>query len=217
MTTTLKSTTDASSNGVVDTPIRLTRHRLDLILTGFGALSTVVMLVAGGLLWWGSNFAGNYVTDELKAQNISFPDAAVLSGQGRTDLVGYAGQQLANGDQAQAYASYIAGHIAAVANGATYADLGTPQRAAQAAVDQAVASGAPADEVKALQDKAAAITTQRESIFHGEMLRGTLLNTYAWDTIGQIAGYAALAAFVAGALMLILTVAGMLHLKRPVH
>lgn len=220
MTTTTANGTAAPSatvdtdKPVAETPIRLTRHRLDLILTGVGALTTVVLLVAGALLAWGSSFAGNYVTDELAAQNISFPDQATLEQQGRDDLVQYAGEQVTTGAQAEAYASFIAGHVAAVAEGATYADLGGPERAAKGAVTEAAANGAPADEIADLQAKADTISEQRETIFRGEMLRGALLNTYAWSTVGRIAGIAAIAAFITGAVMALLTVAGALHTKR---
>lgn len=197
-----------------ETPIRLTRHRLDVILTAVGALTTVVLLVAGALLTWGSSFSGDYVSRELSAQNISFPDQASLEQQGRDDLVPYAGEKVTTGDQAEAYASFIAGHVAAVADGATYADLGGPERAAKAAVTEAAANGAPAAEIADLQAKADTISEQRETIFRGEMLRGALLNTYAWDTVGRIAGIAAIAAFVTGAVMALLTVAGALHTKR---
>ncbi len=220
MTTTTATGTAApsvtldSDKPAAETPIRLTRHRLDVILTGVGALTTVVLLVAGALLAWGSSFAGNYVTDELAAQNISFPDQATLEQQGRDDLVQYAGEQVTTGAQAEAYASFIAGHVAAVADGATYADLGTPERAAKAAVTEAAANGAPADEIAALQAKADTISEQRETIFRGEMLRGALLNTFAWSTVGRIAGLAAIAAFITGAVMALLTVAGAMHTKR---
>jgi hypothetical protein len=43
----------AESDGLVvtnDPPIRLSRHPLDQILTGVGAVAAVVLLVAGGLL-----------------------------------------------------------------------------------------------------------------------------------------------------------------------
>ena len=58
---------------------------------------------------------------------------------------------------------------------------------------------ATAEEIEALQGEANKIAGQRESIFKGEMLRGTLLNTYAWWTIGRIAFIAAISAFVAAA------------------
>ena len=46
------------------------------------------------------------------------------------------------------------------------------------------------------------------------MLRGTLLNAYAWSTVGRIAGIAAVGAFIAAAAMAILVVAGVVHLRR---
>ena len=81
-------------------------------------------------------------------------------------------------------------------------------------MSDAIAEGVTGDELTALEEEAAAITTQRESIFRGEMLRGSLLNTYAWDTIGRIAGIASVVAFIAAALMLILTIAGAIHLRK---
>jgi hypothetical protein len=187
---------------------------VDLVLTFFGALTTIVLVVAGVLLAWGSSFAGDYVTDELAAQNITFPEADALAGQGRDDLVRFAGQQVTTGEHAEAYASYIGGHIEGIAEGATYAELGGPERAAEAEVNEAIAAGASEEEITALEEEAAAITEQRESIFRGEMLRGALLNTFAWDTIGSIAGVASVVAFVSAGLMLVLTVGGFVHFRR---
>ncbi|MGH9134865.1 MAG: hypothetical protein ACRDZZ_13080 [Ilumatobacteraceae bacterium] len=194
--------------------IKLTRRTVDTVLIWVGVVVTAVMGVAGGLLTWGSNFADDYVHDELAAQNITFPDAEVLAGQGRDDLVKYAGGLVDSGEEAEAYASYIGGHIEGIAEGQTYAELGGPERAAQAAVNEAIANGAPDAEVAELEQAAGAIVEQRESIFRGEMLRGTLLNTFAWSTIGEIAGIAAIAAFVAAGVMLALVVAGVFHLRR---
>lgn len=204
-----------SMNGTrADAPIPVTRRRIDRVLVMLGIVSTVVLVVAGGLLTWGSNFAEDYVSDELSAQNISFPDADALSGQGRDDLVEFAGEQVTTGEQAEAYASYIGGHVAGIAEGQTYAELGGPERAAAAAVDEAIANGASADEITELQAVADGISEQRESIFRGEMLRGALLNTYAWSTIGRIAGIAALVAFAAAVVMAALSAAGFVHMRR---
>jgi hypothetical protein len=200
--------------GDTEAPIKITRRRVDLVLTFFGALTTIVLVVAGVLLAWGSSFAGDYVTDELAAQNITFPEADALAGQGRDDLVRFAGQQVTTGEHAEAYASYIGGHIEGIAEGATYAELGGPERAAEAEVNEAIAAGASEEEITALEEEAAAITEQRESIFRGEMLRGALLNTFAWDTIGSIAGVASVVAFVSAGLMLVLTVGGFVHFRR---
>lgn len=197
-----------------ETPIRLSRHRLDQILTGLGAVVVVVLLIAGGLLSWGNSFAEDYVGDELAAQNVVFPDADSLAAQGRDDLVGYGGQLVDTGEEAEAYASYIKGHVEGIADGATYSDLSGPERAANAAVSDAITAGADADEVAALEEAAADISAQRDSIFRGEMLRGALLNTYAWSTIGRIAGIAAIAAWIAAAVMAALVVAGVVHTRR---
>lgn len=197
-----------------ETPIRLSRHRLDQILTGLGAVVVVVLLIAGGLLSWGNSFAEDYVGDELAAQNVVFPDADSLAAQGRDDLVGYGGQLVDTGEEAEAYASYIKGHVEGIADGATYSDLSGPERAANAAVSDAITAGADADEVAALEEAAADISAQRDSIFRGEMLRGALLNTYAWSTIGRIAGIAAIAAWIAAAVMAVLVIAGVVHTRR---
>ncbi len=197
-----------------DKPIKITRRRLDTIAVGAGVAAVVVLAVAGGLLTWGSNFAQDYVDDELTAQAITFPPAEALQEDGRDDLVGFADEAVNTGDEAEAYASFIAGHIDAIADGATYAELGTAERAAEEALTEAITSEAPADEVAALEEEAAGITGQRDSIFRGEMLRGTLLNAFAWSTMGRIAGIAAIVAFAAAAVMAALVALGVVHLRK---
>ena len=81
-------------------------------------------------------------------------------------------------------------------------------------MSDAITMGADAGEVAALQEEAAQIAGQRDSIFRGEMLRGALLNTYAWSTIGRIAGIAAIAAWLAAAAMAALVIAGVVHMRR---
>jgi hypothetical protein len=119
-----------------------------------------------------------------------------------------------SGTEAQAYASYIGGHLDEIADGATYADLGAPERAAKAEVEAAVDSGADEATVAELQATADGISNQRNSLFKGETLRGLLLSTYAWSTIGRIAGIAAITAFVAGFAMLVLVILGVVHRQR---
>jgi hypothetical protein len=196
--------------------VRLRRRTLDKLLIGTGAVAAVVFAAAGGLLMWGSNFAEDYVHDELASQNVEFPDADSLREEGRDDLVKYADEQVTTGAEAEAYAGYIAGHLEGVADGATYADLGPVYFGAQAALEEAQASGTPSEiaEAQAALDE---VTGQRDTLFKGDMLRGTLLNTYAWDTMGRIAGVAALVAFAGAAVMLVLVVAGWIHLRRMRH
>jgi hypothetical protein len=191
--------------------VALKRRSIDSVLIAIGAVATVAFLVAGALLMWGSNFAANYVDDELSSQNIAFPPAEALKEEGRTDLVKFAGQDVNTGPEAEAYASFINGHLQGIADGATYADLGTPEREANAAVETAVADGSDDATVAKLEGEAAAITGQRNTLFKGETLRGLLLTAFAWATVGQIAGYAAFAAFAAGVLMLVLVLLGLRH------
>jgi hypothetical protein len=190
------------------------RRTIDRILIGFGIVATVAFAIAGGLLLWGNQFASDYVGDELSSQNITFPTADALTEEGRTDLLEYAGESLTTGAQAEAYASYIDGHLEGIADGATFADLGGPERAAKAAVADAVAADAPQSEVDELQATAAGITAQRDSLFRGETLRGLLLSAYAWSTVGMIAGLAAIGAFLAAAVMAVLVIIGIVHYRR---
>jgi hypothetical protein len=110
------------------------------------------------------------------------------------DLQQYAGQQVVNGEQAKAFANgFIRRHLAAASNGKTYSELSTEARAN------------PSD-----QKLAASVQTA----FRGETLRGMLLNAYAFWQMAQVALFAAIGAFIAAALMLLLTVLGFLHLRR---
>ena len=203
--------TETDQSPYEDHVVTVTRRRLDTLFIALGAVVTVVLLVAGGLLTWGSRFADDYVGDELSSQNITFPSAEALEEEGRTDLLSHAGQTVDTGEEAEAYASYIDGHLQNIADGATYADLGATERQAEAAVEEAQANGASADEVAALQAEADGVTAQRNTLFKGETLRGLLLSAYAWSTVGMIAGIAAIGAFVAAAVMLVLTVLGIRH------
>jgi hypothetical protein len=199
---------------VLDVPVAVTRRRIDRLFIGAGVIAAAVLATAGGLLTWGSNFSSDYVKRELTSQQVFFPDAAALTAEGRTDLVPYAGRQLVSGSDAQVYAGYIDHHLEGIAAGQTYAQLGTPERAARAAVTAATTAGAPAADVAALQAKAAAITGQRDTMFKGETLRGLLLTTYAWDTIGRIGSIASVVSFVGAGLMALLVIMGLMHLRR---
>ena len=142
------------------------------------------------------------------------PRPSDLEEGGRADLLQYADEQVTTGSEAQAYASYIDRHLAEIADGATYADLGAVERAANTAVEQAQASGVDEATVSGLQADADAVAAQRNSLFKGETLRGLLLSTFAWSTIGQIAGIAALVAFVAAGAMIVLVGLGIIHRRK---
>lgn len=203
------------ANTPIDQPIPVTRRRIDHLLIAAGFVATVVLLVAGGLLTWGATFSNDYVSDELSAQNISFPPAEALVEEGRDDLAQYGGEQVTSGEEAEAYASYIQGHVSNIAGGLTYAEI--PDRAARTALQEAIESGAPEAEIAQLEQEATTLSQQRDTVFKGEMLRGTLLNAYAWSTMGEIASIAAVAAFVTAGVMALLSVAGVLHLRKVSH
>ena len=58
------------------------------------------------------------------------------------------------------------------------------------------------------------LASQVQTVFRGETLRGLLLNAYAFWKIGQIALYAAIAAFIGSGVMLLLSGLGLWHLRR---
>lgn len=204
----------AGVSGTVEPVVALSRRTIDSVLVSLGVVVAVVLAVAGGLLTWGSNFSRDYVERELTSQQIFFPPTEALEAEGRTDLLGFAGTQVTNGTDAKAYASYIDHHLDDVADGKTYAELGGPEREAKAAVTAAKDRGAGEAEIAELQATADTIGGQRNTLFKGETLRGLLLSTYAWDTIGRIAGIAAIAAFAAAGVMVVLSALGLVHLRR---
>ena len=194
--------------------VALKRRTIDSVLISIGVVAAVVFAIAGALLTWGHNFAANYVGDELTSQHISFPSADTLIKGERADLVKFADHKVDTGKEAEGYASFINGHLQGIANGATYADLGTPESAAKADVKAAVDAGKPQATIDELQAKADGFTNQRNTLFKGETLRGLLLSAYAWSTVGMIAGIAAIGAFIAAGLMAILSVLGIFHHRK---
>jgi hypothetical protein len=122
-----------------------------------------VLLVAGGLLTWASNFVADNVKDQLTAQNITMPVAAAFPKGEEKYLEPYAGQPLENGQQAKAYADhYILAHMNASSGGKTYSEVSGEfmKLAKDPAADPA--------QVKELGDL-------RQSLFMGNTLRGLLL------------------------------------------
>lgn len=217
-TSTMERVTDppvpAGSSGAPIVAVK--RRTIDAVLIAVGVVAAVVFTVAGGLLTWGSNFSKDYVKKELSSQKISFPDAAALTEEGRTDLLKFAGHKVDTGEEAEGYASFINGHLQNTAEGKTYSELGTPQRAARAAVTAAKEAGKSQAEIDALQKTVDDITAQRNTLFTGETLRGLLLSAFAWSKVGVIAGIAAIGAFIAAGVTAILVVLGAFHHHKAV-
>jgi len=179
------------------------RKTFDMILTAGGAVLVVVLLAAGGLGLWGHSFANSNVHNQLAQQQITFPPAAAFAhAKVGTEITPsmipsvsqYAGQELTTGPQAEVYADdFIAVHLKEIGGGQTYAQL-------------SAASLADPTNTK--------LAGQVATVFKGTTLRGLLLEAYAFWTFGQIALVAAIVSFVLAGVMLVLTLFGVLHLRR---
>jgi hypothetical protein len=187
------------------------RKTFDAILTAGGLVLAVVLLVAGGLLTWGHNFVSDQVHSQLAQEKIFMPPVgpALADPAIKPYLTKYAGQQLTTGDQAKAYADrFIKVHVAKLSGNRTYAQLGDAQNVLKAQI-----AAKPANVVE-LQTQLADLTQTRETVFKGETLRGLLLNAYAFGTMGKLAGIAAVGAFGGAGVMFLLTLLGLVHLRR---
>ncbi len=172
------------------------RRTFDALAATAGVLIAGLLLVAGGLLTWGHNFVTNEVHTQLAAQKIVFPPAnsPAVAGPQFAPMRAYGGQLMTTGAQAQVYADhFIANHLKEIGGGKTYSQLSA---------------------LSIAQPDNAKLAAQVATVFKGETLRGLLLNAYAFGTMGMIAGIAAIAAFIAGAVMLVLSGLGLMHARR---
>jgi hypothetical protein len=173
------------------------RKTFDKILTVVGAGLTVFLFIVTGLVNWGASFASDSVSSQLKAQAVTMPAAERLDPKIPADKLAYAktraGKIMSTGKDAEIFADYyIAYHLSFNDNYATVSD-----KAMKATGEEKVALQAAAD-----------------TAFKGEALRGTLLTAYAFGTLGELARYGAIAALIGALLMLVLTIAGFVHLRR---
>lgn len=136
------------------------------------AVVGIVLLFVAALGFGVSAFVHNQIRDELASQKISFPSGSALSPKAYPDLQQYAGQQVDDGQKAQAYANgFIGRHLKAIANGQTYAQVSAKSLAN------------PTD---------ARLALQANLLFKGETLQGLLLNAYGWWTVGTFAFWASM-------------------------
>jgi hypothetical protein len=175
------------------------RRTFDALVSTAGLLLVAVLIVAGVLLTWGHSYASNQVTSQLSAQKIVFPtttspEFTILPAANRAQMAPYAGQTMTTGAQAQVYANYyIARHLYLIGGGKTYSQLSALSRAHPANT---------------------ALAGQVQTVFQGTTLRSMLLEAYGFWTFAQIALIAAIAAYTAAGLLLILSVFGFVHLRR---
>jgi len=175
------------------------RRVFDTLMSTAGAALAVLLLVAGGLLLWAHSFVDSNVHSQLAAQQIEFPAQGSQSLTSDPEIkkyvTPYAGQQVTNGAQAEVFADhYIAVHLRAIGGGKTYSQI-----------SDAFLRMKPTD------PNYQQVAQTRQTLFMGETLRGMLLNAYAFWKMGQIALWAAIAAFVGAGLLALLSGLGLRH------
>ena len=183
------------------------RRTFDRIVTYVGFGVAIIFLLGAALLNWGSSFAKQSVTDQLSNQNIAFPAAEAMPAETKDQLAKWANKQVTTGEMARDYADlYIWEHMKASAQAvigkpATYSEVSGQYMALVRS-----GKGDPAEIAK--------LGDLRQTLFMGNTLRGMLLQAFAFWQLGLIAGYASLALLVGGVVMLLLSIAGLLHLRR---
>ena len=189
------------------------RSTLDRLVSYAGLLAAVILLVAGGLLTWASSFIGDQVNTQLSEQHITMPTSQAYGSLPQADqdaLAPYAGKAMTTGPMAKAYADhYILVHMNEAAD-STYKALNmtSPGSAYADVPDRAVCGQ------DATSTACTSLQSLKATLFQGSTLRGLLLYGYAFATIGTIASYAAIGAYIGGVLMLILGILGFVHARR---
>jgi hypothetical protein len=175
------------------------RKVIDRTASFLGLLLAMVLIVAGGLLTWGYDFANGQVKNQLVVQKIFFPavgssSLTSLPAIDQSVIAKFAGEQLVTGRQAQAFADhYIAVHLAQIGGGKTYSEISAESLAAPSNTG---------------------LANKVQLLFRGETLRGTLLTAYAFWQLGEIAMYSAWFAFLGGVLFFLLAFLGFAHARK---
>lgn len=183
------------------------RKTFDKIVTSIGAILTLFLLVSAALLNWGATFAADSVETQLANQNISFPAAEAMPEATKEQLSKWSEMQVTTGEMARDYSDlYIWEHMkasatAVVGKPATYSEV--------SGMYMGLVRGGSTDTAQI-----AKLGDLRQTLFMGNTLRGMLLQAYAFGTMGTIAHYGAIAALLGGFLMLMLTLAGLVHIRR---
>ena len=195
------------------------RRTLDIAFSIGGLVFAALLFVLGFVMMQQRDFAEEYVDRELSAQQIAFPETYE---RGETEVAGsgclttFAGQSVNTGKEAECYARYyIATHMAHSAtdagfDGATYATLGGPVGEARTALADAK-EGGDEEAIKEAQAAFDKVNGLRETMFKGETLRGLLLTVYGFSVFGEKAGIAMTVCFIAGLIVLLLSIAGFVH------
>ena len=188
------------------------RRTLDLLFSIGGIGLAGLLLIIGVVMSSNADFSKDYVTDQLQQQKITFKAADALTEEERQApcLVEFAGQELTTGKQAECYANEFIGlHVKSSGGGKTYAEIGDVQTALRAQIATAQANNDPA--LADMQKQLATLTTQRETVFKGETLRGILLTSYGFSELGNKADQASTVIYLGVVLLTLLSIAGFVH------
>ena len=186
----------------------MNRKSFDKIASVIGLLLAGFLIVIGGILQYGGNFATDQVAAQLKPQAITIPAEngdPKATVEVKKFFADNGEKVMTTGKQAQMYADhYIGFHMAEM-----------PTYAAASGANRAAAGALAADPTNPeLQAAAKQASGTVETVFKGETLRGMLLNAYAFGTLGQIAMVASYVSFAGGLIFLILALLGFAHLRR---
>jgi hypothetical protein len=175
----------------------MNRKTWDKLVSSAGIVVAIVLVVLGGLAVYGGNFGRNSVQDRLTPEKVAFPPYDAMTPEEQASVGQFAGQTVDTGPEAQAFATYIAGHLTFVNDGKTYAETSAAAR------------------VDGLDPKTAAdLQAKADVLFKGETLRSIMLNAYGWWTVATIALYAGWLMIVAGIVLGVLAIFGFVHASR---
>jgi hypothetical protein len=175
----------------------MNRKTWDQLVSGAGVAIAIVLVVLGGLAVYGGNFGRDSVRDRLTPEKVAFPPYDAMTPEEQASVGRFAGQTVDTGPEAQAFATYIAGHLTFVNDGKTYAETSAAARA------------------DGLDPKTAAdLQAKADTLFKGETLRSIMLNAYGWWTVATIALYAGWLMIVAGIVLGVLAIFGFIHAGR---
>ncbi|MEA2644040.1 MAG: hypothetical protein QOG08_1066 [Chloroflexota bacterium] len=171
------------------------------------AMLVLILAASSGFLFYQGSFVTGMVHDQLVAQKIFFPGTDQIKAGGALDpakfpaeLTQYAGTQVDTGDKARVYAlDFIGKHLQGVAGGKTYSEVSSANSALNA---QIAATPTTDPSYATLQAQAATLAGQKTTLFMGEMLRGTLLNSWGWWTVGTYTQFAAVGLMIAALVVL---------------
>jgi hypothetical protein len=175
----------------------MNRKTWDQLVSGAGVVIAVALLVLGGLAVYGGDFGRDSVKDRLTPEKVAFPPFDAMTPEEQASVGQFAGQTVDTGPEAQAFATFIAGHLVFVNDGKTYSETSAAARA------------------DGLDPKTAAdLQAKADTLFKGETLRSIMLNAYGWWTVATIAFYAGWVMILAGILLGVFAIFGFIHAGR---